>query len=345
MGATCKDNQKICYCIDNITQPNEPIAQIIESRLVELGEFLEDRQFNEKIPEQFRNFITANKFSIPNNLNINENIYLKSPLLLKNGNIYKGNWNENAQKHGYGGYYIETEKKFIEGIWYNDRLVYGRIFYPNNDLYEGYIDNFLPNRKGKMFFSTGDIYNGDFQEGRREGNGTYKFSDGTKYKGKFINNKFNGKGTLEWTNNIKYEGEFSEGYFNNHGKISDNEGEQYEGNFQNNFIDGEGKYIFEDGSTYEGSFSVNLRNGKGVFIKKDNEFKYEGNWANNFPNGSGIFTKGNIIIEGTWKYGSIETISKSNAENNEFNRDDLNFSAQIPEINLTPSRLPHMNIK
>ena len=143
MGTTCKDNLKICYCLETNNSTNIDKVQNIESRLLQFGDFLEDRQYNEKIPEQIQNFITENKFSSPNNLNINENIYLIRPLLLNNGNIYKGNWNENIQKHGYGEYYIEKEKKFIEGIWYNDRITYGRIFYSNNDLYEGFIDNFL----------------------------------------------------------------------------------------------------------------------------------------------------------------------------------------------------------
>ena len=297
MGTTCKDNLKICYCLETNNSTNIDKVQNIESRLLQFGDFLEDRQYNEKIPEQIQNFITENKFSSPNNLNINENIYLIRPLLLNNGNIYKGNWNENIQKHGYGEYYIEKEKKFIEGIWYNDRITYGRIFYSNNDLYEGFIDNFLPNGKGIIIFSSGNKYKGDFKEGKREGTGKYIFSDKTIYNGKFKNNKFDGKGILEWTNNIKYEGEFSEGYLNNEGKLADNEGEKYEGNFKNNCFEGKGKYTFEDGSTYEGSFSSNYRFGKGVFIKSNDEFMFEGNWVNDYPNGSGTFTKGNTTID------------------------------------------------
>ena len=344
MGTTCKDNLKICYCLETNNSTNIDKVQNIESRLLQFGDFLEDRQFNEKIPEQIQNFITENKFSPPNNLNINENIYLIRPLLLNNGNIYKGNWNENIQKHGYGEYYIEKEKKFIEGIWYNDRITYGRIFYPNNDLYEGYIDNFLPNGKGKIFFSSGNKYKGDFKEGKREGTGKYIFSDKTIYNGKFKNNKFDGKGILEWTNNIKYEGEFSEGYLNNEGKLADNEGEKYEGNFKNNCFEGKGKYTFEDGSTYEGSFSSNYRFGKGVFIKSNDEFMFEGNWVNDYPNGSGTFTKGNTTIEGTWRNGANEKYSIIKVgQSNEFNENDLNFNAKIPNINLIPTRLPHMN--
>ena len=98
MGTTCKDNLKICYCLETNNSTNIDKVQNIESRLLQFGDFLEDRQYNEKIPEQIQNFITENKFSSPNNLNINENIYLIRPLLLNNGNIYKGNWNENLFK-------------------------------------------------------------------------------------------------------------------------------------------------------------------------------------------------------------------------------------------------------
>ena len=351
MGAVCIEKclQIYHYFEPNLDNNNHP-APNIESRFLELGKYIEKKQFNRKIPEQVQNFRTDNKFSIPNKLNIIENVYLKDPLQFdENGNIYNGNWNENAQMHGYGEYYIETEKKFIEGVWYNNNLVYGRIFYSNNylfDLYEGYINNFLPNGKGKIFFSTGDKYKGDFREGRREGTGKYVFSDKTEYKGKFINNKFDGKGTIEWTNNIKYEGEFSEGYLNNEGILFDKEGEKYEGNFKNNFFEGKGKYTFEDGSTYEGSFALNLRNGEGIFIKSNDEFRYEGNWVNDYPNGSGTFIKGNIIIEGTWENGKNKKYSITNAgQNNEFKENDLNFNSKIPNINLIPLRLPHMKKK
>jgi len=341
MGATCQEDcPKICYCFETNNQTNNINSQ---NKLKELGDFIEEKQFNEKIPEQVQKFITENEFSVPNNLNINEIIYSKGPLLLKNGDMYKGNWNENAQKHGKGEYYIQTEKKFIEGIWYNDKLVYGRIFYPNNDLYEGYIDNFLPNGKGKIFFSTGNKYKGDFKEGKREGTGKYVFSDKTIYNGKFKNNKFDGKGTLEWINNIKYEGQFSEGYLNNEGTLTDKDGEQYEGNFKNNCFEGKGKYIFEDGSTYEGSFASNYRYGKGIFIKSNDEFMFEGNWVNDYPNGSGTFTKGNTTIEGTWRNGANEKYSIIKVgQNNEFNENDLNFNSKIPNTNLIPTRLPHI---
>ena len=51
MGAACKDNLKICYCLETNNSTNIDKVQNIESRLLQFGDFLEDRQYNEKIPE------------------------------------------------------------------------------------------------------------------------------------------------------------------------------------------------------------------------------------------------------------------------------------------------------
>lgn len=343
MGAECKE------CCSNYFFNNQKINKELFEREFEIkvviDKKIDENEFNQKIPDKIFKYITKNTFKIPNDKQINTNVLKMPPIKYLTGDIYQGTWNQNYLKDGLGKYYKESDQKFIEGIWENNILIYGRIFFSNYDIYQGDIKEldkeFYLNGRGKMLYhKSGDQYNGDFINGKREGDGTYIFSDETKYKGKFVNNKFRGYGEMKWPHlQIKYIGEFSDGLFNNHGKLIGNNGEQYEGNFKNGLYDGRGKYTFDDGSTYEGSFSANFRHGDGIFINKNNEFRFEGRWENDFPHGKGTFIIGDITIKGDWRNGYIETIEGQ--INNDFNEDILNF--QIPNINLIPDRLPHMN--
>jgi hypothetical protein len=347
MGGTCKENcTKSCYCFSNgkinTISNQESFNKNFESRLPQLGQSIEENQFKRKIPEQVLKYITDKKYKKPDLIIINENVFEKGPIkLIDNNDIYKGSWNENIEKEGYGQYYMETEQKFFEGTWEKNKLIHGRIFYQNGDMYEGFIKDFNCQGKGIIVLKSGDKYIGDFNEGRREGKGKYIYSDRTTYEGQFMNNKFHGHGVMKWTTDEIYEGEFSQGYFNNQGKLIGKNGEQYEGNFKNNYYDGQGKYTFEDGSTYEGSYVLSLRNGKGIFIKKNNEFSYEGDWVDDYANGSGTFIKGDASIEGTWQNGLYGVNNGGQSE--QINNNILNFSSKIPNINLIPRRLPHMN--
>lgn len=337
MGITCKKCCDNCFNTDSNIDP-VLFVQGFESNVPDFKEIMDDEnKFNELIPKRIQKYMTENKFQIPENININTNVIEIKPIKFLDENIYQGTWNEKYSKDGKGKYYMKAEQKFIEGIWENNKLIYGRIFFSNNDIYEGYIKNFNFDGKGKMLYGkSGDNYEGEFSEGKRQGDGKYIFSDKTTYKGKFDNNKFKGKGKMNWPSmNRKYEGEFSDGCFNNQGKLVGNNGEQYEGNFKNSYYDGQGKYTFNDGSTYEGSFSLNLRHGNGIFIKKNNEFRFEGKWENDYAHGKGTFIIGDTTIKGEWRNGEFE-----GQLNNDFNKDILNF--KIPLINLIPDRLPHM---
>ena len=314
-----------------------------EAKLPELGEYISKEQFREKIPKKVLSYMNKNEFKIPDDINTNKEVYLMNPIKFKNDDIYEGNWNKNIIKDGKGLYYKKNEKIFIEGIWDEGVLIYGRIYYPNNDIYEGYISDFNSHGKGKLIYDNGDIYEGDFVNGEMEGKGKIIFKDNTIYEGNFSKSKINGYGIMKWIADkisITYEGEFSEALLNNYGKLTNNDGEQYEGNFKNNFFNGKGKYTFEDGSTYEGDFESGIRSGKGIYNKKD-EFNYDGSWADDYPHGTGTFTKGNIIIKGTWCHSENAEISSiEGAQTNDFNKDILNFN--IPNINLIPDRLPHL---
>ena len=70
MGATCQEKcPEICYCLPtNSTINHTNIDEILNK----LGYFIEDKEFNEKIPEQVQKCITKRELSIPKNLNIND---------------------------------------------------------------------------------------------------------------------------------------------------------------------------------------------------------------------------------------------------------------------------------
>ena len=86
----------------------------------------------------------------------------------------------------------------IHGIWKNDNLSSGTIYYENDSIYSGQIKNYLRDGKGK-FMSENETYEGEWKEDQRNGQGILIFKDGTKYEGGFKNNqlmeeeKWNGK--------------------------------------------------------------------------------------------------------------------------------------------------------
>ena len=311
-----------------------------ETVLPNFGQYIDKEQFNENIPENARSYMDQNEFQLPDNLHINENIYEMQPIKFKNDNLYEGYWNENIIMDGLGKYYIADGNLFIEGVWDNGRSIYGRIYYPNNNIYEGFINNSNCEGKGKLIYDTGEIYEGDFSNGELDGEGKLTFTDKTIYEGQFSKGEINGKGIMKWPNGIIYDGYFSKGTLNYQGKLIGNGQEQYEGNFQNNFFSGKGKYTFEDGSTYEGDFESGLRNGKGIYIKKD-EFSYEGSWANDYAHGFGTYSFGSVNVKGIWRNGYNAEITKvEGCEINDFNHEILNF--KIPAINLKTENLTNL---
>ena len=67
------------------------------------------------------------------------------------------------------------------------------INYAGGDVYEGQIENGLPNGNGKMTWKSGDYYEGKFKDGLLDGKGTMWFENGIVQKGKWKANQFIGK--------------------------------------------------------------------------------------------------------------------------------------------------------
>ena len=125
------------------------------------------------------------------------------PIELPDGNIFFGNLNIDNEIEGYGIYILKSKNITTEGIWKKGNVIFGRIFFPNDDIYEGELTQSIPHGKGIFLFSKGDIYKGDFILGEITGKGTYFFEDKTYYCGDFTKGAFNGEGSMKWTNGVE----------------------------------------------------------------------------------------------------------------------------------------------
>ena len=315
-------------------------TQKFESNLPKFGKYYDVNSFKQKIPENASNYMIENVLNLPENIHINRNTFEMKPIQFENGNIYNGNWNEKYKMDGLGQYYIEEGNLFIEGLWDDGILIYGRIFYSNDNIYEGEIKDSNYNGKGKLIFNNGEIYEGEFVNGEIIGYGSFTFSDGTIYEGELNKGVFKGHGKMKWINGIQYEGEFNGPILSNYGKLIGDNGDKYEGFFYNNYFNGKGIYIFEDGNSYEGEFEFGLKNGKGIYKQKDG-FIYDGDWAHNMPNGFGKFYYKDFIVKGVWRNGiNVEIINFEKGNENKFDKNILNF--EIEPFNLLPQMLPNL---
>ena len=127
-------------------------TQKFESNLPKFGKYYDIISFKKKIPENANNYMIENVLNLPENIKINNNTFEIKPIQFQNGNIYNGNWNEKYKMDGLGQYYIEEGNIFIDGLWDDGILIYGRIFYSNDNIYEGEIKDSTYNGKGKLIF-------------------------------------------------------------------------------------------------------------------------------------------------------------------------------------------------
>jgi hypothetical protein len=329
----------------SIKESNNESISIFKEKLKDYGDYLTKEEFESNIPKEIQKYMTENPFE-KNRIDLKENsIYEIEPIQFKNSNIYKGQWNKDFKMHGLGNYYLMNDKVFAEGIWENGELIYGRVFLPNGDIYEGEIKNSEFNGKGKLISNNGDIYDGDFENGEKTGFAKLIFSDGTIYEGNLEKGEFKGKGHMIWKDGYDYNGEFKGAILNGKGKLCFKDGDIYEGDFENNLFHGKGKYTYaKSGNTYEGEFQYGVKKGKGIFTTQ--EYKYDGNWDNDLPCGFGNVTnlKNNGIVKCIWRYGKMaEEPTYENANKDDFNSIDLNI-IKPEEMNLNTKTLSHLDI-
>ena len=311
-----------------------------QKKLPEIGLKISENEFKNIIKEDINNYMERNKINIPKSFPQNNSLFQSEPIKFKNNNIYYGKWNKNNQMEGYGKYYIDDRKIIIEGIWENGSSVYGRIFFENGDIYEGYINNSLPDGKGKIKYSNKDSYEGDFKNGELTGVGKYIFSDKTEYNGNIQNGIFSGKGKMTWINGTEYNGNFSESYLNGEGTIKNNMNDKYHGMFEKNEFNGKGAYYYNNGDIYEGNFEYGIKKGKGKYIRRKDNVIFEGNWNDDLPNGTGIITYNDKKLKCFYRNG-VFIGNSDNENNNTFNNIDKNIKPE--KFSILPSSLPHLS--
>ena len=314
-----EENVEIINPIKGIDEPDPTIREELiqaklklEKKIEKNGKFLKSQKITDIL-----NSINpiATRISIPDNITNNKKSRtFEEPIIqFHNGDIYKGYWNTNNKRDGFG-ININSVGEIYMGLWDNDQIgSYGAFFDNEGNYYKGnlvngkangegelvlfnkvkYIGNFfvddIPNGKGKMInLMDGSEYEGDVVQGKKEGKGILKFKDGTIYEGEFKDDDFNGNGILKYNNGRKYEGNFKEGK-----------------------MDGNGKFIWEDGKTYIGSYVNDKKHGQGKLIYNNDKY-YEGSWVNNKQHGEGTLYLNGKFLKGQFRFGKIITKNEEN---------------------------------
>lgn len=354
-------NYKISMNDKNINYINIKPHKVIDRKLYfinkikKIGNIL-NCDFINSLPIDIQNYIKANPYEeIEKNTLDNstysftkneENINFFKPIQLKNNNIiYLGEWTKEGIINGRGKMYKPETETYIEGIWVNGSLKYGRIINIKS-VYIGDIEDNQFHGKGKYIEFKGNIYEGYFTCGEKNGNGKCIFSDGCTYEGDFENNEMNGKGEFNWTNGICYKGEFYKGIFHGNGLLRWRNGNVYNGEFKKGFFCGKGIFFWKNEEEYyKGEYLNNNKNGKGLYKFKNGDI-YIGQWINSKPSGKGTYETKNKIYTGIWKQGNnieiLDIVSKY--QSGEIN-ENINFNFNALNENIDISVLEHINVK
>jgi hypothetical protein len=283
--------------------------------------------------------------------------YYKSPVMLKNGDVYVGQWSfdfdkEKFYRNGYGKLYTNDGSK-IEGNWSDFKTGHeSRIFYANGKIYVGEIScEDITNFYNGSSEITVNKRNLDFKIlYTASGFGTMYFPNGKVLKGRFEKDlpegeiiEFHpGKFTLKAIYNsgvINYQfGVFT--YYQDQSK--------YEGAFDSHFKrNGKGIMHFSNGNIFEGFWKKDKFHGQGLLFTPLNEedVKEKKVLGNNDPDstkfGKGIYTKatwidGLLSGEGTitsskhvtkclWRFGKIIQSNIQATSSNSLNPNIFSF--------------------
>jgi len=114
--------------------------QIFDSNLNVIGEYIGEEELHASIDNNVReieNMLGPIKID-DDYKNKFKNVFMKNPIkFTEEGTIYKGNWNYQGKKHGYG-ILITKEGSKYEGFWKNDQLEgIGRFIEIRGNYYDG----------------------------------------------------------------------------------------------------------------------------------------------------------------------------------------------------------------
>ena len=293
-------------------------------------------KFNSLIPDKINNLMSKDEF--PNYRQVDDYSIKTVKEDSQNKQIemyYHGEYNNSKKKNGKGKLVLKKDgQNFIyHGIWEEDNLKEGKIYYENDDIYEGEIKDYVRDGEGK-FTSKSEIYEGHWKNDQKNGKGTLIFkNDGTKYEGEFKDNQFSGKGELVSDNGFLYEGEFLNNHMHGKGYLKGSNNHTYEGNFQNGLFHGKGKFKWNDESNeqfYEGDYSYGKKDGNGSFHFPNGDI-YTGEWKSGSPDGIGIYETQNRKYEGNWRGGVFMQLMDATNKSDDAKEENVNLNFMAPQ--------------
>ena len=235
-----------------------------------------------------------------------KNIFSFDPIKFPSGEIYKGSWDSNKKRQGFGISISADGNTLYKGNWESDKIGdFGLFLEKNGNYYLGQIKEGKFEGKGELNIKGISKYNGEFKNDLPEGKGIFEdYENNYKYDGDWSLGKKNGRGVLEFADGTKYEGDFKNDLYDGNGIIKFNNGNVYEGEFVEGNIKGKGKFVWNDGKKYDGDYEDFMKNGFGKFFWKEKKY-YEGQWLNNKQHGQGKIVNDGSEIEGTFRFGKI----------------------------------------
>ena len=198
------------------------------------------------------------------------------------GSIYTGDVTDGIRS-GQGTLVLEDGTRYV-GTWSEDRLLDGRLSFPNGNWYEGHFLGFEYDGEGEFHWSTGDCYVGCFRGGTFDGTGHLALEDGTVYDGGFKDGSYDGPGRLRKADGRVIAGVFREGCPYEGMSLELVDGRTIEGAFDGWKLSGDIAITYPNGDVYSGGI--------------DDEYNPQGHGQMTAPDGStrsGSFEHGEIV--------------------------------------------------
>ena len=300
-GASDGGDTKFRSNPDAKLDPNKYTSNFIKI-IKEQAEILSETDFENIITSQFPNLnhIPYSDDYIP------KNTFFLPPIKFSSGEIYKGTWNYENKRHGFGISISSDGNMLFKGKWDSDKVgSFGLFLEKNGDYYLGQLKEGKFEGNGELEIQGVSRYKGEFKNDLMEGKGILEdFENLYKYEGSFVLGEKNGIGILEFLDGTKYEGEFKNDLYDGSGILKFSNGNKYEGQFVEGNIKGKGLFIWNDGKKYDGEYEDFMKNGFGKFYWSDNKY-YEGQWLNNKQHGKGLICYEGKEIDGIFRFGKI----------------------------------------
>lgn len=146
-----------------------------------------------------------------------------------------------------------------------------------DDIYVGQFEGNIRHGFGKLYYSNRSIYEGFWKNDKKHGNGVFMWKDGSKYCGQFKEGVFHGHGRRIYSNGSYYDGEFLKGKKCGKGFMRFKNGDTYEGEWDDDDMHGKGIYRWSTGDVFVGKFERDKRTGEGVLTMNNGEV-IRGTW-------------------------------------------------------------------